>query len=72
GAPDVLLPENDAALTEIERLNEQGLRVLLLARSRSFRAVGVPGRPDQALRSIFVPAIDVAGAAPYFDPASAF
>ncbi|QFQ98278.1 HAD-IC family P-type ATPase [Streptomyces phaeolivaceus] len=32
GAPDVLLPEDDPALTETERLNEEGLRVLLLAR----------------------------------------
>ncbi|EFL32986.1 integral membrane ATPase [Streptomyces viridochromogenes DSM 40736] len=32
GAPDVLLPGDDPALTETERLNEQGLRVLLLAR----------------------------------------
>ncbi|MFD5204473.1 HAD-IC family P-type ATPase [Streptomyces sp. NPDC058375] len=32
GAPDVLLPEGDATLAEIEQLNEQGLRVLLLAR----------------------------------------
>ncbi|MEV0575647.1 HAD-IC family P-type ATPase [Streptomyces sp. NPDC050392] len=34
GAPDVLLPEADPTLTEIEQLNEQGLRVLLLARVR--------------------------------------
>ncbi|WP_329590317.1 cation-translocating P-type ATPase [Streptomyces sp. NBC_01005] len=34
GAPDVLLPEQDPALTEIEQLNEQGLRVLLLARAQ--------------------------------------
>ncbi|MGW1586898.1 HAD-IC family P-type ATPase [Streptomyces sp. NPDC002386] len=33
GAPDVLLPEDDPALSETERLNEQGLRVLLLARA---------------------------------------
>ncbi|MDX3782227.1 HAD-IC family P-type ATPase [Streptomyces europaeiscabiei] len=32
GAPDVLLPEDDPALTETDRLNEEGLRVLLLAR----------------------------------------
>jgi cation-transporting ATPase E len=32
GAPDVLLPDDDPALTETDRLNEQGLRVLLLAR----------------------------------------
>ncbi|MGW6457485.1 HAD-IC family P-type ATPase, partial [Streptomyces sp. NPDC055078] len=33
GAPDVLLPAGDPALREIEHLNEQGLRVLLLART---------------------------------------
>ncbi|MEW2136953.1 HAD-IC family P-type ATPase [Streptomyces sp. NPDC005409] len=33
GAPDVLLPAGDPALEEIDALNEQGLRVLLLARS---------------------------------------
>ncbi|MFE5493519.1 HAD-IC family P-type ATPase [Streptomyces virginiae] len=33
GAPDVLLPAGDPALEEINDLNEQGLRVLLLARS---------------------------------------
>ncbi|MER7403989.1 HAD-IC family P-type ATPase [Streptomyces sp. NPDC000070] len=32
GAPDVLLSDDDPALAETERLNEQGLRVLLLAR----------------------------------------
>ncbi|MEV7067083.1 HAD-IC family P-type ATPase [Streptomyces collinus] len=32
GAPDVLLAEDDPALAETGRLNEQGLRVLLLAR----------------------------------------
>ncbi|MDX3523161.1 HAD-IC family P-type ATPase [Streptomyces scabiei] len=32
GAPDVLLLDGDPALTETDRLNEQGLRVLLLAR----------------------------------------
>ncbi|MGW2385472.1 HAD-IC family P-type ATPase [Streptomyces sp. NPDC001658] len=32
GAPDVLLDPEDPALAETERLNEQGLRVLLLAR----------------------------------------
>ncbi|MER6274763.1 HAD-IC family P-type ATPase [Streptomyces sp900105245] len=34
GAPDVLLAPEDPALSETERLNEQGLRVLLLARAR--------------------------------------
>ncbi|KUL37994.1 cation-translocating P-type ATPase [Streptomyces regalis] len=33
GAPDVLLPTDDPALAETDRLNEQGLRVLLLARA---------------------------------------
>jgi cation-transporting P-type ATPase E len=33
GAPDVLLSTGDPALAEIEQLNEQGLRVLLLARA---------------------------------------
>ncbi|MDL5202257.1 HAD-IC family P-type ATPase [Streptomyces sp. ALI-76-A] len=33
GAPDVLLDEDDPALAETERLNEKGLRVLLLARA---------------------------------------
>ncbi|MEU8648650.1 HAD-IC family P-type ATPase [Streptomyces sp. NPDC048737] len=33
GAPDVLLADGDPALAETERLNEQGLRVLLLART---------------------------------------
>ncbi|GAB2899098.1 HAD-IC family P-type ATPase [Streptomyces deserti] len=33
GAPDVLLPDDDPALADTERLNEQGLRVLLLART---------------------------------------
>ncbi|WP_318202826.1 HAD-IC family P-type ATPase [Streptomyces sp. SCL15-4] len=34
GAPDVLLAPGDPALAESERLNEQGLRVLLLTRAR--------------------------------------
>lgn len=33
GAPDVLLPAGDPALDEIDELNEQGLRVLLLGRA---------------------------------------
>ncbi|MEV0785393.1 HAD-IC family P-type ATPase [Streptomyces sp. NPDC050423] len=41
GAPDVLLPEDDPALTEIEELNQQGLRVLLLARAEG--ALDDPG-----------------------------
>ncbi|MGW0995175.1 HAD-IC family P-type ATPase [Streptomyces sp. NPDC002523] len=35
GAPDVLLGADDPALAETARLNEQGLRVLLLARATS-------------------------------------
>ncbi|MFI7383414.1 HAD-IC family P-type ATPase [Streptomyces sp. NPDC049813] len=33
GAPDVLLPDDDPTLRGIEQLNEEGLRVLLLART---------------------------------------
>ncbi|MFE0510139.1 HAD-IC family P-type ATPase [Streptomyces sp. NPDC058964] len=33
GAPDVLLDDGDPALSETERLNEEGLRVLLLVRA---------------------------------------
>ncbi|WP_206507029.1 HAD-IC family P-type ATPase [Streptomyces chrestomyceticus] len=33
GAPDVLLPSGDDALSEVDDLNAQGLRVLLLARA---------------------------------------
>jgi cation-transporting ATPase E len=32
GAPDILLPAGDPALREVDELNDQGLRVLLLAR----------------------------------------
>ncbi|MFE3603952.1 HAD-IC family P-type ATPase [Streptomyces sp. NPDC059142] len=32
GAPDVLLPPDDPALAEVDHLNRQGMRVLLLAR----------------------------------------
>lgn len=46
GAPDVLLPEQDPALTEIEQLNEQGLRVLLLARAQG-RSTGRTSRPGR-------------------------
>ncbi|MFC8728818.1 HAD-IC family P-type ATPase [Streptomyces bacillaris] len=44
GAPDVLLPEGDPTLDEIDQLNEQGLRVLLLARVPS----GELDAPDAA------------------------
>ncbi|MFF8192424.1 HAD-IC family P-type ATPase [Streptomyces bobili] len=40
GAPDVLLAADDPALAETERLNEQGLRVLLL--TRTLRALDDP------------------------------
>ncbi|MBA2807096.1 HAD-IC family P-type ATPase [Streptomyces sp. KM273126] len=43
GAPDVLLADGDPALAETERLNEQGLRILLLA-----RAAGDLDAPDVA------------------------
>ncbi|MEU1330019.1 cation-translocating P-type ATPase [Streptomyces sp. NPDC005865] len=43
GAPDVLLPDGDPSLAEIEELNQQGLRVLLLA-----RAAGDLDDPDVA------------------------
>ncbi|MGW8886616.1 HAD-IC family P-type ATPase [Streptomyces sp. NPDC055749] len=43
GAPDVLLPDGDPTLAEIDHLNEQGLRVLLLA-----RAEGELDAPDVA------------------------
>ncbi|WP_328914008.1 MULTISPECIES: HAD-IC family P-type ATPase [unclassified Streptomyces] len=33
GAPDVLLPDGHTALAEVDRLNDEGLRVLLLART---------------------------------------
>ncbi|MFT9788985.1 HAD-IC family P-type ATPase [Streptomyces rhizosphaericola] len=44
GAPDVLLAEGDPTLGEIDQLNEQGLRVLLLARVPS----GELDAPDAA------------------------
>ncbi|MEU5087370.1 HAD-IC family P-type ATPase [Streptomyces sp. NPDC021356] len=44
GAPDVLLPDGSPALTETGLLNEQGLRVLLLARAgRELDDPGVAG-----------------------------
>ncbi|AIV35821.1 HAD-IC family P-type ATPase [Streptomyces sp. CCM_MD2014] len=46
GAPDVLLAEDDPALAETGRLNEQGLRVLLLARAG--RALDDPEVADGA------------------------
>jgi cation-transporting ATPase E len=47
GAPDILLPTGDPALREVDELNDQGLRVLLLARVRNS-----PGRTE-----LFDPAV---------------
>ncbi|MGW2558343.1 HAD-IC family P-type ATPase [Streptomyces sp. NPDC001514] len=47
GAPDVLLPDEDPALADIDRLNERGLRVLLLA-----RAAGELDAPDIAANAL--------------------
>ncbi|MEV6835286.1 HAD-IC family P-type ATPase [Streptomyces sp. NPDC051133] len=44
GAPDVLLAPGDPALAETERLNEQGLRVLLLARATRDLDAAEPAR----------------------------
>jgi len=52
GAPDVLLPDGDPTLTEIEHLNEQGLRVLLLARVRG--ELDAPGAADGATPTALV------------------
>ncbi|WP_460037541.1 HAD-IC family P-type ATPase [Streptomyces cavourensis] len=49
GAPDVLLPEGDPTLDEIEHLNEQGLRVLLLARVPSGELDAAEGDVPTAL-----------------------
>ncbi|AKZ56420.1 putative cation-transporting ATPase E [Streptomyces ambofaciens ATCC 23877] len=46
GAPDVLLPEDAPALAETVRLNERGLRVLLLARAA--RELDDPGVAEDA------------------------
>ncbi|MFI5568479.1 HAD-IC family P-type ATPase [Streptomyces sp. NPDC051740] len=46
GAPDVLLDPDDPALAETERMNEQGLRVLLLARARDGVDVDDPGAAE--------------------------
>ncbi|MFG3498712.1 HAD-IC family P-type ATPase [Streptomyces sp. NPDC047928] len=52
GAPDVLLPDGDPVLTEIEDLNQQGLRVLLLARAAG--ELDGPGAADGAHASALV------------------
>ncbi|MFF7728474.1 HAD-IC family P-type ATPase [Streptomyces sp. NPDC008001] len=47
GAPDVLLPAGDPALAQVEDLNAQGLRVLLLARAAArTRGLDDPGITD--------------------------
>ncbi|MER5373861.1 HAD-IC family P-type ATPase [Streptomyces sp. NPDC002553] len=48
GAPDVLLAADDPALAETERLNEQGLRVLLLARAAGDLSDAEPARGARA------------------------
>ncbi|MEU1850363.1 HAD-IC family P-type ATPase [Streptomyces sp. NPDC019990] len=48
GAPDVLFPDDDPALAETERLNERGLRVLLLARVDRDRDLDDPHVPTGA------------------------
>ncbi|MFD4632671.1 HAD-IC family P-type ATPase [Streptomyces sp. NPDC058284] len=53
GAPDVLLPDGDPTLSEIEELNEQGLRVLLLARA-SGDDLDDPGVAERAQASALV------------------
>lgn len=48
GAPDVLLPDHDPALGEIEQLNQEGLRVLLLARAQgSWKGRIAPPGPNR-------------------------
>ncbi|MEU6882074.1 HAD-IC family P-type ATPase [Streptomyces sp. NPDC046712] len=48
GAPDVLLKADDPTLTEIDHLNEQGLRVLLLARTARGRELDAPDAAHDA------------------------
>lgn len=52
GAPDVLLSADDPALAETGHLNEQGLRVLLLARARG--ALDAPDAASGALPTALV------------------
>jgi cation-transporting ATPase E len=52
GAPDVLLKAGDPTLDEIDHLNEQGLRVLLLARTT--RELDDPGVAEEARPSALV------------------
>ncbi|HET6860792.1 MAG TPA: HAD-IC family P-type ATPase [Streptomyces sp.] len=52
GAPDVLLPGGDPVLDEIELLNQQGLRVLLLTRTAA--ALDAPDMADGARATALV------------------
>ncbi|MFC8075538.1 cation-translocating P-type ATPase [Streptomyces sp. NPDC057307] len=54
GAPDVLLPAGDATLAEIDTLNEQGLRVLLLARVDGNTPLDAPDVTDGAVATALV------------------
>ncbi|MFC9746934.1 cation-translocating P-type ATPase [Streptomyces niveus] len=54
GAPDVLLPDGDPTLPEIDTLNKQGLRVLLLARVDGDGALDAPGVADGAVPTALV------------------
>ncbi|MET9553391.1 HAD-IC family P-type ATPase [Streptomyces sp. NPDC006645] len=54
GAPDVLLPEGDPTLLEIDTLNEQGLRVLLLARVDGAGPLDAPEVTDGAVPTALV------------------
>ncbi|MGW4039033.1 HAD-IC family P-type ATPase [Streptomyces sp. NPDC004778] len=53
GAPDVLLSEGDTTLAETEQLNQQGLRVLLLARVRG-EDLDAPGAASGATPTALV------------------
>lgn len=54
GAPDVLLPAGDTTLAEIDTLNEQGLRVLLLARTAGAGPLDAPDVTDGAVPTALV------------------
>lgn len=54
GAPDILLPAGDPTLPEIDTLNKQGLRVLLLARVDGAGALDAPGVADGAVPTALV------------------
>ncbi|MFC8825591.1 cation-translocating P-type ATPase [Streptomyces sp. NPDC057137] len=54
GAPDVLLPDGDPTLAEIDTLNEQGLRVLLLARVDGAGPLDAPDVTDGAVPTALV------------------